>query len=202
MSNGPWDIPMKKLGGPRLGCTNIKLLPIIVTNQMLNTKYINNWHKTMCSQNVVLSWLGYILEEPGYNKSLPTKMINTWTANHNTKVVGQNHAICTFQLCRIACDLCHSFPLLCAAPPSIPSHPAVVFAPARALLASCPAPPASPCRAAPPPDPPATAPTWTLTPWSADSSLLGCQVNVKNIIGSDKLLESLNVFLQDILIFL
>ena len=110
-------------------------------------------------------------------------MINTWTANHNTKVVGQNHAICTFQLCRIACDLCHSFPLLCAAPPSIPSHPAVVFAPARALLASCPAPPASSCRAAPPPDPPATAPTWTLTPWSADSSLLDCQVNVKNVIG-------------------
>ena len=72
--------------------------------------------------------------------------------------------------------LCHSFPLLCAAPPSIPSHPAVVFAPARALLASCPAPPASPCRAAPPPGPPATAPTWTLTPWSADSSLLDCQV--------------------------
>ena len=27
MSNGPWDIPMKKLGGPRSGCTNIKLLP-------------------------------------------------------------------------------------------------------------------------------------------------------------------------------
>ena len=27
MSNGPWDISMKKLGGPRLGCTNIKLLP-------------------------------------------------------------------------------------------------------------------------------------------------------------------------------
>ena len=39
--------------------------------------------------------------------------------------------------------LCHSFPLLCAAPPSSPSHPAVVFAPARALLASCPAPPAT-----------------------------------------------------------
>ena len=27
MSNGPWDITMKKLGGPRSGCTNIKLLP-------------------------------------------------------------------------------------------------------------------------------------------------------------------------------
>ena len=99
--------------------------------------------------------------------------------------------------------LCHSFPLLCAAPPSIPSHPAVVFAPARALLASCPAPPASPCRAAPPPGPPATAPTWTLTPWSADSSLLDCQVNAENFIGSDKLLELLNVFQDiDIMIYL
>ena len=99
--------------------------------------------------------------------------------------------------------LCHSFPLLCAAPPSIPSHPAVVFAPARALLASCPAPPASPCRAAPPPGPPATAPTWTLTPWSADSSLLDCQVNAENFIGSDKLLELLNVFQDiDVMIYL
>ena len=115
-----------------------------------------------------------------YSSCLRTACAPCATLNHS---VGQNHAICTFQLCRIACDLCHSFPLLCAAPPSIPSHPAVVFAPARALLASCPAPPASSCRAAPPPDPPATAPTWTLTPWSADSSLLDCQVNVKNVIG-------------------
>ena len=45
MSNGPWDIPMKKLGGPRLGCTNIKLLP-----KYLNQSFPSFYYSLFCTQ--------------------------------------------------------------------------------------------------------------------------------------------------------
>ena len=43
MSNGPWDIPMKKLGGLRLGCTNIKLLPFTFFVHFISLSCTSIW---------------------------------------------------------------------------------------------------------------------------------------------------------------
>ena len=45
MSNGTWEISMKKLGGQRSGCTIIKLLPIFTSNSATLSNTAQYWDK-------------------------------------------------------------------------------------------------------------------------------------------------------------